>query len=62
MDKVKAGQYYYSPHRSGWGVWRKGKEDAGGTRKDDFIMDFSTKTQARNFVYKANGWLGNKQD
>lgn len=58
MANVREGQFYYGPHRSMWGVWRKGA-DVDGISMDDFIMDFSTKIQAENFVYKANGW--NKQ-
>lgn len=56
MDEVKEGQYYYAPHRNKWGVWKKGKPGRGGVTMDDFIMDFSTKIQARNFVYKSNKW------
>ena len=54
MD-VKEGQYYYAPHRGMWGVWKAGKV-VNGVRMDDFIMDFSTKVQASNFVYKMNNW------
>ena len=54
-SNIKVGQYYYAPHRSSWGVWRKGKE-SDGISMDDFITDFSTKIQAENFVYKMNGW------
>jgi hypothetical protein len=57
MVEVKDGEYYYAPHRRSWGVWKAGKRDPkSGVRFDDFIMDFSTKIQARNFVYTANGW------
>lgn len=54
----KEGQYYYQPHHGKWGVWKIGRVE-NGISMDDFIMDFSTKIQAENFVYKANGW--NKQ-
>ena len=54
--EVKDGEYFYAPHRRSWGVWKAGKTSANGIRMDDFIMDFSTKIQARNFVYKCNGW------
>lgn len=53
---VKPGEYYYAPHRSSWGVWRKG-ETIDNTSMDDFIGDFPTKEKAKNFVYKANNWL-----
>ena len=52
---IKEGQYYYKPHRSMWGVWKRGRTENGVTM-DDFISDFSTKIQAKDFVYKMNGW------
>lgn len=52
---AKHGQYYYTPHRNMWGVWKKGRM-VNGAQMDDFIMDFPTKIQAEKFVYKANGW------
>lgn len=55
MVNVRPGQYYYAPHRGSWGVWKKGKEE-NGISMDDFIEDFPTKIQARNFVYKMNGY------
>ena len=56
--EVKAGEYYYAPHRSSWGVWKRGKDDEKtGVRMDQFICDFSTKAQASNFVYKMNKWV-----
>ncbi len=55
-DKLEEGQYYYKPHRRSWGVWKVGKT-INNTRIDDFISDFSTQIQAKNFVYKMNGWL-----
>ena len=51
----KEGEYYFAPHRRSWGVWKTGKT-VNGVQSDDFIMDFSTKIQARNFVYRMNGW------
>lgn len=55
--EVKDGQYYYKPHRRSWGVWKAGKTDPkSGVRMDDFITDFSTQIQAKNFVYKMNNW------
>lgn len=63
MDRtqLKEGQYYYAPHRRSWGVWKAGKTGKNGTRIDDFITDFSTQIQAKNFVYKANGWSLKKE-
>ena len=58
---VKDGEYYFAPHRRSWGVWKAGKTNANGTRMDEFITDFSTKIQARNFAYKCNGWNSDPQ-
>lgn len=56
--EIKEGQYYYRRHRNMWGVWKKGKdnEKTGTSINDSFIMDFKTEIQAKNFVYKCNGW------
>ena len=54
--EVKDGEYYYAPHRRSWGVWKAGKTSANGVRSDTFISDFATKIQARDFVFKCNGW------
>lgn len=56
MMDAKEGQYYYAPHRRSWGVWKKGKVVDGISINDEFICDFSTKIQAKNFVYKMNKW------
>lgn len=61
MVNVKEGQYYYAPHRRSWGVWKAGRT-VNGVRMDDFITDFATKIQARNFVYKMNNWSMNDKD
>jgi len=53
--KVKPGQYYYAPHRNMWGVWKRGDEH-NEVSTDSFIIDFTTKIQARDFVYKMNGY------
>lgn len=55
--EFKEGQFYYKPHRRSWGVWRRGKTDENGMCMDDFIADFATQVQAKDFVYKANHWL-----
>lgn len=53
---VKDGEYFYGRHRRSWGVWKAGKTSPNGVRMDDFITDFSTEIQAKNFVYKMNNW------
>ena len=57
MD-VKEGQYFYKKHRNMWGVWKKGKT-INGVEEGTFITDFCTQIQAKNFVYKMNGWQNN---
>ena len=60
---LQEGKYYYSPHRNKWGVWKVGKKTPKGTLMNDFIMDFSTKQDAKRFVYKMNGYtLKDQQD
>jgi len=54
MDKIKEGQYFYHIHRRNWGVWQK--TDTGG----EFIKDFPTKEEAKQFVYEMNGWFNYK--
>jgi len=56
MYEPKDGEYYYKPHRNKWGVWKRSAAGKNGVHMDDFISDFSTQTQAANFVKKANGW------
>lgn len=53
--ELSEGQYYYSPHRSLWGIWRVGKE-INGLRTNKFVADCSTKEEAEERVYKLNGW------
>ena len=59
MYNVKEGQFYYAPHRSSWGVWKRG-ETTNGCTIDDFVDDFASKEEARKFVFKANNWKDNK--
>lgn len=56
ITKIKTGQYFYKRHRNMWGVWKKGNDD-DLNNGDVFISDFSTQSQAKSFVYKANNWL-----
>ena len=53
--KAVLGQYHYAPHRCFWGVWQwteVSEKGACGT----FIKDFRSKEEARNYVWKMNGW------
>lgn len=49
------GQYFYARHRSMWGVWKRDNPNESA-RSGTFIKDFPTKEEARNEVYKLNGW------
>ena len=53
--KATLGQYYYSPHRRSWGVWQWDMVSENGAT-GQFIKDFRTKEEAREFVWKMNGW------
>ena len=62
ISSLDEGKFYYGRHRGSWGVWKVGKRNAKtGVRMDDFVCDFATEIQARNFVYKMNGYT-NKKD
>ena len=37
------------------GVWRLGKK-VNNVQSNDFVRDFATKEEAREFVYKENNW------
>ena len=57
ISSLEEGKYYYARHRGQWGVWRVGKtSQKTGVRMDDFVTDFCTQIQAKNFVYKMNGY------
>ena len=51
MFDVKPGQYYYAPHRGMWGVWLETEDGSG-----DFVRDFVTRDDAKQFVYDKNNW------
>ena len=51
----KDGQYYYAPHRSLWGVWQWHDFD-NGDGCGSFVMDCNTRKEAREEVYRLNGW------
>ena len=55
MKMTKDGQYYYAPHRRQWGAWQC-HYAGNGVTFGDFVKDFPTKEQARDFVYEKNGW------
>ena len=53
--KAILGQYYYSPHRRSWGVWQWTSVSYNGA-SGTFVKDFRTKEEAREYVWKQNGW------
>ncbi len=49
------GQYHYAPHRRNCGIWvwtSVTETGASGT----FVKDFQSKEEAREYVWKMNGW------
>ena len=51
----KVGQYHYGRHRHQFGVWvcdHVTKSSASSS----FIADFSSREEARAYVWKMNGW------
>ena len=53
--KAEIGKYYYAPHRRSYGVWQWdwiSKKGASGR----FVKDFQSKEEAREYVWKMNGW------
>ena len=53
--KAILGQYYYALHRRSYGVWQwdwVSEKGASGR----FVKDFCTKEEAREYVWKMNGW------
>jgi hypothetical protein len=53
--KTILGQYYYAPHRRSYGVWQwdwVSEKGASGR----FVKNFCTKEEAREYVWKMNGW------
>lgn len=54
-SKYRVGQYHYGRHRSSFGVWVC-KFVTETTASSTFITDFQTREEARQFVWKMNGW------
>jgi len=52
----KVGQYHYAPRGRNWGVWKCVMSDEKGNSSSEKVTDFQTKEEARQFVYKMNGW------
>jgi len=50
-----SGQYYYRPHRTQWGVWKR-NVTPDGYEWGEFVRDFVDKEEARREVYRLNGW------
>lgn len=53
--KMKDGQYYYARHRNLWGVWQW-HNNANGSGDGTFYNDYPTKEEAREVVFRLNGW------
>lgn len=57
---MNRGKYFYAPHRSKWGIWRRDNEQDEGVNTGTFITDYPTKEEAAKEVYRLNGWTYNK--
>ena len=57
---MKDGQYYYAPHRSVWGIWCN-HNHGNGASSGTFVKDCLTKEEAKNEVYRLNGWSTNNK-
>lgn len=55
LSRCKVGQYSYGPHYRCTGVWKCTYND-GSRSTGEFVCDFSTKEEAKKYVYKMNGW------
>ena len=54
-SNLKDGQLYYAPYRRRWGVWVN-HASIGGTAFGEFVRDYDTKEEARQYVFRMNGW------
>lgn len=53
--KAKVGQFFYAKHRSRYGVWVYDfVSDTAAS--GNHVADFSTREEARAFVWEMNGW------
>ena len=51
----KNGEYYYTPHRRMWAVYKKIIRESG-ISMDNFICEFPTKEEAAEKVKELNNW------
>ena len=51
----KVGQYFYGRHRGSFGVWVYERVWENGASAQ-FVEDFSSREEARAYVWKMNGW------
>ena len=57
MIQAKVGQYFYGRHRSSFGVWvYDWVSEDGSASSGQFVGDFHTREEAREYVWKMNGW------
>lgn len=57
MIQAKVGQFFYGRHRSSFGVWCYDYVNVeNGSASADFVRDFDTREEARQYVWKMNGW------
>ena len=53
--KARLGQYYYAPLRNYWGVWQWTYVSETGAMGSK-VTEFFDKEEAREYVWKMNGW------
>lgn len=56
MREPKLGEYFYAPRGNDWNVYVYTFVGENGAASADFVARFSTKDDARAFVYEKNGW------
>ena len=52
----REGEYYYAPHRNLWGIWQWHNFEIAKGGYGDFVKNCATKKEAREEVYRLNGW------
>lgn len=55
MNKQKVGQYHYSRRFTSWAVWKCIEVNERGASFSK-VASFATRDEARNEVYRLNGW------